>query len=120
MSHHEDLLGRAAYYLQKALDSKSIRQATDMLELAYFFKRMAYDVRALEMARWPSSPASSPQPMRRRHLDESIGPSQSAGLASDPTGEVMMAQLRPHVPAKGMYGVHTLFVGIKMLCQIGR
>jgi hypothetical protein len=53
MSHHEDLLGRAAYYLQKALDSKSIRQAADMLELAYFFKRMAYDVRALEMARWP-------------------------------------------------------------------
>jgi hypothetical protein len=72
MSHHADLLGRAAYYLQKALDSKSIRQAADMLELAYFFKRMAYDVRALEMARWPSSPASSPQPMRRRHLDESI------------------------------------------------
>jgi hypothetical protein len=54
-SHHEDLLGRAAYYLQKALDSKSTRQAADMLELAYFFKRMAYDVRALEKARWPLS-----------------------------------------------------------------
>jgi hypothetical protein len=53
MSHHENLLGRAAYYLQKAMDSEGIRQAADMLELANFFARMAYDVRALEMARRP-------------------------------------------------------------------
>jgi hypothetical protein len=64
MSHHEKLLGRAAYYRQKAIDSKSDRQATDMLELASLFMQMAYDVRALETARWPSSPASSPQPTR--------------------------------------------------------
>jgi hypothetical protein len=88
MSHHEDLLGRAAYYLQKALDSKSIRQAADMLELAYFFKRMAYDVRALEMARWPSSPASSPQPMRRRHLDESIGRWRQRSAAAQLRAEI--------------------------------
>jgi hypothetical protein len=64
MSQHQDLLGRAVYYLQKAIDSKSVRQAADMLELANFFARVAYDVRALEMASWASSPASSPQRIR--------------------------------------------------------
>jgi hypothetical protein len=65
MSHHEKLLGRAAYYLQSETDSKSDRQKTDMMELANFFMRMAHDVHALQTVGPPMSPASRAHDIRK-------------------------------------------------------